>query len=288
MLRRPACLFEYLFRRRRLEDDLDEELRSSFEMIVDQFVARGMPEAEARRIARLEFEGLDQIKEKVRDRLVGSALQTFLQDARQAWRGLRRYPSFTIISLATLALGIGINTAVFSVFYAVLMRPLPYDKPEQLTLIWASFRAAGSARAPVSGAILGEIEQRNRSLAGVAGIWTITRTFTGENPEQVKFARVTVNFFDLLGVRAAHGHTFTGEENGTPAILLTDGFFRRRFASNDGLLGTALLMDRANTLAGVLPASFQLHFAPDANVPADVQGFDTFGRGIYKGRDQYY
>src|SRR5437870_402411 len=195
MLRRLVHLLEYLFRRRRLEDDLDEELRSSFEMMVDQFVARGMPLAEARRAAQLEFEGLDQVKEKVRDGLVGSAVQGFLQDARYAWRGLRRRPSFALISLVTLALGIGVNTAVFSVFYAVLLRPLPYGNPEQLVLIWASLRAAGTARATVSGPMLGEIERRNRSLAGVAGIWVGADTFTGDNPEQVKVAQVTPNFF---------------------------------------------------------------------------------------------
>ena len=289
MLRRLVHLYEYLFRRRCLEDDLDEELRTSFEMIVDQCVARGMTPADARRAARIEFEGLDQVKEKVRDGLVGSAIQAFLQDARYAWRGLRRQRSFALIAVVTLALGIGVNTAIFSAFYAVLMRPLPYRHPEQLALIWASFRTAGTARAPVSGAILGEVEHRNRSLAGVAGIWTITRVFTGDNPEQVKCARVTSNFFDLIGVRAAAGHTFTKDESGGPAVLLTDGFFRRRFAADTGLLGKALpTVGIANTLAGILPADFQLHFAPDANVPADVQVFDTFGKGIYGGRAQYY
>jgi putative ABC transport system permease protein len=289
MFRRLTYLYESLFRRKRLEADLDEELRSSFEMTVDRFVERGMPLADARRAARLEFEGFDRVKESVREGLVGSALPGSFQDVRYAWRGLWRRPSFACIALVTLALGIGVNTAIFSVFYGVLLRPLPYRNPEQLALIWASFKTAGTARAPVSGAILREVEQRNRSLAGVAGIWTITRTFTGDNPEQVKCARVTPNFFDLLGIHAAYGHTFTKEENGGPAILLTDGFFRRRFAGDDRLLGKGLpAQGPANTLAGVLPADFQLHFAPDANVPADVQVFDTFGNGIYAGRNQYY
>src|ERR1700691_1747074 len=254
MFRRLAHLFEYLFRRRRLEDDLDEELRSSFDMIVDRFVERGMSPARARHAARLEFAGLEQVKENVRDGMVGYGLQALLQDTRYALRGLRRRPSFTVIALATLALGIGINTAIFSVFYGVLLHPLPYDHPEKLALIWAGFRTAGNARAPVSGAILGEIERRNRSLAGVAGIWTITRTFTGDDPEQVKCARVTSNFFDVLGVRASHGRPFAKEDNGGPAIMLTDGFFQRRFGGNAGLLGKGLPMDWANTLVGVLPA----------------------------------
>lgn len=233
MFRRLGCLFEYLFRRHRLEDDLAEELRTSVEMMVDRFVARGMSPAEARRAAQLEFEGVEQVKERVRDALTGSGLQSFHQDLRYALRGLRRRPSFALIALVMLALGIGVNTAIFSVFYGMLLRPLPYNRPEQLALIWTSFRTAGNARAPVSGAILKEIECRNRSLAGVAGIWTITRTFTGDDPEQVKCARATANFFDVLGVRAGHGRTFANEDSGGPAILLTDAFFRRRFAGGE-------------------------------------------------------
>ena len=235
LFRRLACLFEYLFRRRRLEDDLDEELRSSFEMIVDRSVARGIPLAEARRAARFEFEGLEQVKEKVRDGLIGSTFQILLQDAHYAWRGLRRHPSFALISLVTLALGIGVNMAVFSVFYGVLLHPLPYGSPERLVRIWGEMKLAGAARAPVSGQILGEVERRNRALAGVAGIWTGSATFIGDDPEQLKTAQVTTNFFDVLRVRVAHGRTFTKDDAGGPLVILSDGFFRRRFASDIAL-----------------------------------------------------
>ena len=188
MIRRLAYLFENVFRHSRLEDELDEDLRSSFEMIVDQFIARGMSPREARRAARMEFEGLEQVKESVRDSLTGSSLQTLIQDARSAWRGLRRRPAFTLIAVAMLALGIGVNTAIFSIFHGVLLHPLPYNHPERLVLIWSSLRTAGNARAPVSGTILGESERRNRSLAGVAGIWTIGVCFN--NKVEVGFLSV--------------------------------------------------------------------------------------------------
>src|SRR5262249_16230845 len=132
--------------------------------------------------------------------------------------------------------------------------------------------------------MLGEIERRNRSLTDVAAIWVVEpRTLTGAEPEQVKCARVTANFFDVLGVRAAHGRTFIKEDAGGPAVILTDGVFRRPFLANGDRMGRAPpTADAAATLAGVLPAEFQLQFAPDANVPADVQIFDLFGPNLPK------
>ena len=291
MFHRLARLLASLFRRRRLEDDLDEELRSSFEMVVDRLMAQGLPQAEARRRARLEFGGFEQVKESVRDGLIGASLRTSLQDLRYSWRSLRRRPSFAVISLVTLALGIGVNTAIFSVFYAVLLHPLPYAHPEQLVLILGDFRDAGTARAPVSGTMLAEIARRNRSLTGVAGMWVGVETFPGDIPEQVRVAQVTPNFFDVLGVRAAQGRTFVKEEEagGRPAIVLTDGFFRRRFAGNKALIGKALDTRLGSTLVGILPADFQLHFAPGVHVPADVPAFVPFPYDIYAGpRDLYY
>jgi predicted permease len=291
MLRRIPHFFAFLFRRRQLEDDLDEELRSSFEMIVDRLIAQGLPPAEARRRARLEFGGFEQVKESVRDGLVGFSLETSLRDVRYAWRGLCRRPSLAPIAVVTLALGIGVNAAIFSVFYAVLLRPLPYDRPEQLAMIFGSFRAAGNARAPVSAAMLSEIARRNRSLAGVAGMWVGTQTFPGEPPEQVRVAQVTPNFFDVLGVDAARGRTFVKDEEAgeRPAIILTDGFFRRRFAANPARIGKPLDSRLAATLVGVLPAGFQLHLAPDTHVPADVPAFIPFPYDIYSTpRDLYF
>lgn len=289
MFSRIAHLVDSLFRRRRLEDDLDEELRAGFDILVDQFVARGIPEAGARRAARMHFEGHTQVKEEVLDSLAWNTIHTFLRDIRHAFRGLLRTPSFAIIAILTLALGIGINTAVFSVFYGVLLHPLPYDHPEELALIWASFNAAGHARAPVSGAMLREIEHRNRSLAGIAGIWlTGPRTFIGSPPEQVKHARVTSNFFDVLGVRPARGFAFIKADTGGPAIIVSDSFFRNHFGADDSLIGQALPLENSNTLIGVLPPDFQLHFAPDANLPDDVQLFDTFAEWDFIPRAQYF
>jgi putative ABC transport system permease protein len=284
MFRWVRNLSDGLFRRRRLEEQLDEEVREALELMVDRLVASGIPPAEARRQARIEFEGVEQVKERVRDTFVGSVLQVCVQDARYAWRGLLRRPVFAAIALVTLSLGIGVNTAIFSVFYGVLLHPLPYDHPERLVRIWASYRDTGYARAPFSGPMVAEIERRNRSLAAVGAIWVVEpRTFTGGEPEQAKCARVTANFFDVLGVRAAHGRTFVKEDAGTPAVLLTDGIFRRRFLSDEARIGKGLSMqDGAAMLVGVLPEEFRLQFAPDANIPPDVQIFDVFSPNLPK------
>lgn len=282
---RFSQLVRRFFRSRQFERDLAEEIETSFKMMVERLVARGMTPAAARRAARADFEGIEL---GIHDRFPSSPFHAILQDFRYAWRGLRRQPAFTWMTLPMLALGIGISAAVFSVFYAVLLRPLPYQQPERLALIWTYFRGAGTARAPVSPVILNEVRHRNRTLAGVAGIWTITRTFTGDEPEQVKAARVTPDFFDLLGVHASYGRTFQKEDAGGPSIILANGFFKRRFGGDGALLGKRLAMDRANNLVGVLPPEFQLHFAPDSNVPLDVQVFDTFGNGIFQDRANYY
>src|SRR5690349_11688989 len=150
-------------------------------------------------------------------------MRNFFQDIRYALRSLRRQSGFAWIVVITLSLGIGVNTAVFSVFYSVLMRNLPYRNPERLVVIWANFLSRGTANVAVSGEILREIQQRQRSMSDVGGIWvTPPRTFPGDPPEQVKSAFVTANFFDVLGVHAASGRTFAGNDNDGTAMVLAD------------------------------------------------------------------
>jgi len=289
MFSRFRHLFNNLFRRRRVEDELQEEIRSSFDILVERYIASGMSEKAARRQASLDFQGVDVVKENVRDNLWGSGLQTFMQDLQYAGRSLRRRPSFAVVAIVTLALGIGVNTAVFSVFYAVLMRPLPYGDPDGLALVWANFRSRGTANVSVSGELFGEIERRQRSMAAVGGIFVRPPTVVpGDPPEQVKSAFVTPNFFDVLSVRAAHGRTFIPADEGGSDYIVADPFFKRRLQSDTALVGRGIPNSGGpNRLLGVLPPSFQLHFAPPANVPPDVQLFVSWGDGGYQGGGNY-
>jgi len=278
--------FYSLFRRRRLESDLDAELRTSLALLVEQHMARGLTAQEALLAARHDFEGVEQVKEQVRDVYFGIAIDSLLQDVRYAVRTLFHSPTFTAVALLTLLLGIGANTAIFSVVYAVLLRPLPYDRPEQLALIWSSFEKSGALHAPTSPIALREIRQQSSLLQDVAAIWVGTGTFTGgAEPEQVKLAQVTPNFLSMLGVRPALGRVFTPDEKfgGRPAIVLSYGLWQRRFGGDPNIIGKGVPFQGGSpTVVGVLPAWFQLHFSPESSVPADAQAFIPFSNDIYR------
>jgi putative ABC transport system permease protein len=277
---RTASLFRLLFRKQRLEDQLDAEVRACFDILVDRYRADGMAAHEARRAARIEFEGTEQVKEQVRDARVGAGFDTLLQDFRYAFRTLAHSKGFTAVAVLTLALGFGVNTAIFSVVHAVLLRPLPYAQPEQLALIWSDFHQTGASRAPASGPIVRELQQRSRLFQDVAGIWVGSGIFTGDDhPEQIKLASVTTNFLAMLGVKPALGRVFLPEEKfgGRPAIVISYGLWQRRFGGDPNIVGRGVpFQDASATVVGVMPEDFQLHFPADSNVPASVDAFVPF------------
>jgi predicted permease len=266
-----------LFRRSGLEDELDEEIRSHIQRRADDLERSGLPRAEAERRARIEFGGFQKFKEECREELRGFWLQTVWTDVHFATRMLRSSPGFTAVAVLTLALGIGANTAIFSVVNAVLLRPLPYPNAKRLAMIWSTW--GNETRGPASGPELVELRNRSRAFEEIAGIWVTSGTITGTvEPEQVRLALTTANFLPLLAERPQLGRFFApGEdrEGAAPLILLTDGLWRRQFGANPSIIGqTARLNGNNFTIVGVLPRDFKLLF-PDSRM-ADVQVFIPF------------
>jgi predicted permease len=258
-----------IFHRNRREREFAEELESHLAMhIEDNLRARMSPE-EARRVALVKLGGVTQVQELHRERRGLPMLETLLQDLQFGLRMLRKNPSFSLIAILTLALGVGANTAIFSVFNAVLLKPLPFKEPERVVMFWQiNTAAAGGARTPFSVDDLLDLRAQSKSFDEFAAFVGGIRNFTGgETPEQVQIANVTANFFTVLGVEAQLGRAFLpGEERpgAGMVVLLSDGFWRSRFAADPQIVGRAInLNGRSFTVVGVMPPA--LNF-PDQQV----------------------
>ncbi len=190
-------------------------------------------------------------------------MQALWQDLKFAFRMLRKNPGFTAVAMLTLALGIGANTAIFSVVNAVLLRPLPYSDSDRLLAISQTDRVSGTTGVPVSFTKFTEISEQNKSLASVAGFYPYTPSLVSEHePELVSAARVSADLFRVLGITPSLGRSFLPEEEapgGNDAAVLSDRFWHSHFAADPRLPGKTHSLDgKRVTVVGVLPASF--HF----------------------------
>jgi predicted permease len=242
-----------LFQRNTVESELDDEIRFHFEQQVEKFVQSGLPLTEAHRRARLTFGGSDQIKEECRDARGVTIIETLAQDARYAVRQLRRNPGFTAVAVLTLALGIGANTAIFSVVNGVLLRPLPYPEPERLVTI-QSYQSLPD---------LEDIQKQSQSFESLGGSTMQRLDYTGgAEPVQVFSINCNADLFRTLGTRPALGRLLNADDDryGAPgAVVLSHGFWARQFGSDPGAIGKSIpLSGRSYTVVGVLPANFWL------------------------------
>src|SRR5437870_7479857 len=185
-----------------------------------------------------------------------------MNDLRYVLRQLAKSPAFTAVAILTLALGIGANTAVFSLINALLVRPLPYQQPSRLVLIWERFATLGLDRIPVSPAEYLDLEKQFQSSTGLAA-FTFQRFNLGggDVPERISGAAVSPSLFSLLGVEPIKGRTFAREEQGQghdDIIVISDRLWKRRFNSDPALVGKSLLLNGRNyTVIGVMPAKFE-------------------------------
>ncbi len=189
-------------------------------------------------------------------------MDTLTQETRYAIRKLLRNPGFTVVAVAALALGIGANTAIFSVVNAVLIRPLPFQDPDRLVVIWESNLQQNKERELVSPLTFRDWEENSSSFVSMAAWawWGYSMTGTDE-AETIAAIRTSPNLFSLLGVEPALGRTFVEEENipgGPNAAIISHGLWQRRFGGADDVVGRTVNLDlQPYTIVGVMPAGFQ-------------------------------
>ncbi|HTQ60272.1 MAG TPA: ABC transporter permease [Candidatus Solibacter sp.] len=262
-----------LFRWNRVEQDLSEELQYHLEQKSRELVAAGFSPEEARREALRDFGGLEQSKEICRDARRVSYIQDFLQDLVFGVRMLRNSPAFALVAILTLALGIGANTAIFSVVHGVLLRPLPFPKQDQLMMLWEKDK--DGTRSNTSYATFIDWNRLNHSFDGIAAISFWTPTIIGtRDAETLTGFRVSSSFFDLLGVRLAQGRNFLAAEDvrgNNFVVILSYGFWQRRFGGDPAIVGKSLqLGTRSYTVVGVLPDNFPSVLSFDPRRAADI------------------
>ena len=254
-----------LFRRRREEQQLDDELQFHLERQIEQNLAAGMPPKEARYAALRLFGGVQQIQEECRQARGITYIESLVQDLKYALRTLRKNRGFTAVAVLTLALGIGANTAIFSVVYAVLLKPLPFPKSGQLVRVFEANDRAGIPAEGCSYAEFQEWRRQNHVFSGMAGATAHELTLTGRGePTAVRVGDVTADFFSVLGVAPFVGRTFLPADDqpgAAPVVVISEDLWRNRFGADPGLIGSTIDLDkRSFTVIGVMPANFRFSF----------------------------
>jgi predicted permease len=241
--------------RRRLDRDLEDELEFH---LAERAARSNLTPAEARR----SFGNPTVLKETSREMWTFRWLEILLQDVRYAARTLRKSPGFTVVAVLTLALGIGADTAIFSVVDAVMLRPLPFAEPGRLVRLWGNVRRQRVERRGASYPDFLDWRAQSRSLEAMAATENTFATITtGEEPERVRGEFVSQTYLDLVGVRPVIGRGFRPEEDQVPqrnaVALIADSLWKRRFGADPAIAGRTLQLDgRDYTILGVMPAWF--------------------------------
>ncbi len=241
-------------------DDIDREMRLHLEMQVDANIRAGMSPAEAREKAMRSFGNLNRAVAAAYDVKGGGVFETLAQDIRYGVRMLAKHKAFTSIAIITLALGIGANTAIFSVVNELLLRPLPYRDADRITTVW-EVSPRGRHQNSTSRANFRAWHDQNSSFQNMAAFSDQRLNLTGTgDPEELSVQFVTPDFFKILGVDPLLGRTFLPEDDKGPVAVLSYGLWQRRFGGQASLVGnTITLNDEKYTVLGVMPPSFQFH-----------------------------
>jgi predicted permease len=295
-----------MIRRKHALDRLDEDIREHIAHETQDNIDRGMTPEAARRHAILKFGNVALAREDTRAVWVRPRLEQMQQDISYAFRALRRNPGFTAVAVLTLALGIGTTTAIFSVVYATLLKPLPYSNPDELVAVYVYLPQlqAKYPSMPVRPVDFEEFRRSNGVFSGMAAIRERDFTFTGGGePERLYGARVSASLFPLLGVQAQLGRTFLAEED-TPGrdsvVLISHHLWTSRFGGDRAIVNRTLSLDgQPHVVVGVMPAGFlfpagkQLHTHVELGPRVDVwkpmaftqselapENLNAFNRGV--------
>ena len=271
-----------VFGRRKDEQELGEELRFHLEMQIEENVRQGMPKEEARAAARKSFGGLEQVKEEYRDRRGFPVIEALLQDVRFGLRALAKSPGFTFAVILTLGLGLGANTAIFSVVNNVFFRPLPFAEDQELVrLLDYAVAPNGEHRLfSSSGLNFATLRDENRVFVDVVAQANRGVNLTGgELPERVTAVSVTPNWSRTLGVDPFIGRTFTAQEDaqgaGSRVALISHSLWERRFEADPEVVGQVASLDGGSySIVGVLPRGFHYPFEADLWIPATIDPTD--------------
>lgn len=249
-----------LVRRKKVESEMDEELRFHCERQIEKYRKAGISYEEALRRARMEFGGLEQVKEDCRDARGVSLVETLAQDLRYGWRTLLKAPGFAAAALFTLALGIGASTAIFSLVYGILLRPLPFRDPSRLVVLNETTPKVGNVS--VSYPNFQDWRAQSRTFSEMAAVSSVNFNMTGiGQPEHVAGLAVSPDFLSMAGVQPVIGRRFTSEEEkaGTaPVLLLSYTLWQTHFGAEQGVIGRVIHLDSGTyTIVGVLPPDFR-------------------------------
>lgn len=283
---RIASFVRNLLRKPHVESQLDDEVRAYVDLITDERIAAGMSATEARRTALADAGGMEQVKQSVRDHRAGTSFETFWQDLRFSIRQLRRSPGFTIAAVTALALGIGANTAIFSVVNTVLLKPLSYPDADRMVQFLAP-----SALLANNLMCVRELHayQRQTSVFQEVAAYDIAGpgfNLAGDRPEQLHGIHVTESYFRLFGAPVLLGRTFTPQEdlpNGGRLVVLSYGLWQRKFSGDKSIVGRSITLGSdPYTVIGVLGKEFRSDPEADIWLPFQFDPASTDGNLFFR------
>src|SRR5215467_907 len=250
-----------LFLTERVEQDLDLEVHSHLQLLIDENLRAGMSRQEAQRAARMELGGAEQVKQQVRERRLGESLHSWITDCRFGARQLYKNPGFTLTVVLTLALSVGANTAIFSLVNALLLKSLPYPHPERMGTIYEHVIGSRGVFDYRSG-IDGEKWELLRDnvpvlISAVSGGSSGLNLKAGSRVQYVHNSRVSAHYFDVLALQPVIGRSFSEDEDrphGPKVAILSYNLWRNAFGADPSVLGQSILLkSEPHTVVGILP-----------------------------------